>query len=91
MEYNRDLIENMIKNKVSFDFIFTQPSCSYTEDLKEMLEEKKVEITYIPANKNIQIAKDFNLKQTPTMIRIKDGSYTYYEGDINIAKELDIL
>ena len=88
MKYTVDIIENLLKNKVTHNFIFTLPRCEPCGGIKRELEKRRIEVEYLPIRENQELANAFDVKSAPTMICIKDGGYKFYKGDVTILEKL---
>jgi len=88
MKYTIELFENLMKNKVSHNFIFTLDKCQPCLNIKNKLEKNKIEVEYLDFNDNAELAEAFGIKDFPSLIMVKNGGYKFYTGDEVIIDKL---
>lgn len=80
MKYTREIIENLLNNKITLNVIFTLDRCESCDIVKAELDRRNIEIDYVRYEDNKELAKDFDFSSFPTLLQIKNGGYKYYQG-----------
>lgn len=68
--------------------LFTKKDCPNCKVAKSLLDKAKVEYSAIDAEKEIELSKEFNVKQAPTLIVIHDSKVDKYLNVSDIKKYL---
>lgn len=68
--------------------LFTKKDCPNCKVAKSLLDKAKVKYTTIDAEKEIELSKEFNVKQAPTLIVIHDSKVEKYLNVSDIKKYL---
>ncbi len=88
MKYTRSIIENLFKNKITHQFIFTLKRCESCDLVKAEIDRRNIDIEFVDYQENQELAKDFNFSSFPVLVKIENGSYKYYQGYVNILDKV---
>ena len=64
----------------------TCPNCTVA---KQLLEKNKVKYKFIDAEENVELTKEYKVKQAPTLVVVKNGECELIANLSNIKKHLE--
>ena len=90
-EYKQRLSYDVDKSeckKVEKDkiYLFGTKTCPNCPTAKSLLTKAKIKYEYIDAEENPDLAKEFDIKQAPTLVVIKNGEISHINNVSNIKK-----
>ena len=71
--------------------LFGTKVCPNCKTAKELLKKAKVDFKYIDAEDNFDLTKEYDIKQAPTLVIIKDGTINKLNNLSNIKKYINEL
>ncbi|MDD2505227.1 MAG: ribonucleoside triphosphate reductase [Bacilli bacterium] len=80
---------NCAKHQEDKTFLFGTKTCPNCTTAKTLLTKAKIDYEYIDAEKKPELAKEFDIKQAPTLIVIKDGNVNEIKNISNIKKFIE--
>lgn len=70
-------------------YLFGTKTCPNCKTAKELLKKAKIDYEYIDAEKEPNMAKEFGIKQAPTLVVIKNNEANHFKNVSNIKKFIE--
>lgn len=88
--YNLDCSKNKkVKKSKDAIYLFGTKTCPNCKMAKQLLEKAKVDYKFIDAEQNLDLTKEFEVKQAPTLIILKNGKRENVVNLSNIKKQIE--
>ena len=89
MKHTRETVEDLLKSNKEANLLFTQKHCGYSKNIINILDQAEIEYENIVCLENRQLTEDLEIKDTPCLVKIREGKFEKIKGALSIFKALE--